>query len=122
MLNNQKYSKMILDALPSLTGQRWKVIAILTGKKPISIATNDPHKSHPLIGKHNPNKRVHAEIRCLRNAPTEKIRDSTMYIFRFSNGTFKLAKPCLICMSYIQEMGVKKVIYSTDIGIETMRV
>lgn len=121
-LNNQKYIKMILDTLPSLAGQRWKVIAILTGKKPISIATNNPHKSHPLVDKHNSNRRVHAEIRCLRNAPAEKIRDSTMYIFRSSNGSFKLAKPCFMCMSYLQEMGVKKIIYSTDTGTETMRV
>ena len=121
-MHDLKYHKLISDALPALIGQRWKVVAILVGKKPFSIATNDPAKSHPLIAKHNANRRVHAEIRCLRNAPSEKIKNSTMYIFRSSNNTFRLAKPCVICMAYLQELGVKKVVYSTDTGTEMLRV
>ena len=119
---NTKYHRLISSALPALIGQRWKVVAILVGKKPFSIATNDPTKSHPLIDRYNPNRRVHAEMRCLRNAPSEKIKNSTMYIFRSSNNSFRLAKPCLACMSYLQELGVKKIIFSTNTGMETLRI
>lgn len=109
--------------LPPLEHQRWKVIAVLIGKKPISIATNDLEKTHPIMSKENPNKRSHAEIRCLRNAPLEKIKGSTIHVYRFSDGAFKMAKPCTTCMNYIQEMGVKKVIYTTNYNrLETIRV
>lgn len=126
MLTNntkQKYYSLIINMLPPLIHQRWKVIAVLIGKKPISIATNNLEKTHPIMSKANPNKRAHAEIRCLRNAPLEKIKGSTIHVYRFSEGSFRMAKPCPTCMSYIQEMGVKKIIYTTNHdSLETMRV
>ena len=92
---------------------------------PISIATNDLNKTHPLTYKHSPFKKLHAEIKCLRNAPQEKIEGSTLYVWRLrnDNGQWGMAKPCPICQEEIRQVGIKKVYYSTNEGnFEFMRL
>jgi len=102
--------------------QRWKLVAILAAKKPIAIAINNQEKTHPVITAIYPLRHSHAEVTCLRKAPKEKIKNSTMYVFRFGFNGFRLAKPCKLCMDFLSINGVKKVIYSTNNGWEEIRL
>lgn len=117
-----KYTNLITNELDNISDQRWKIIAILVSKKPIAIASNVLDKTHPINAKDNPYKGMHAEIRCLRKAPPNKIKNSVMYVLRWSNGIFRLAKPCPMCMEHIEKADIKKVIYSTEKGMEEMKV
>ena len=98
-------------------GQRWHLVAAITNKKPIAIATNDLHKSHPKTQKYNPLKKSHAEMRCINRAPKGKLYNSTITVVRWKGEQMRLAKPCDMCMAFIREAGIKKVIYSTNENI-----
>ena len=118
-----KYQRFATNELNKISDQRWKVIALLASKKPIAIASNDLEKTHPLAHKFNPNRRSHAEIRCLRKAPKSKTANSVMYIWRYGkNGELALSKPCEMCMAILRNFEVKKVIYSTSSGFIAMRI
>ena len=118
-----KYQNQIVDELDSILDQRWRVVALLASKKPISISTNQPNKTHPISNKDNPYKRLHAEVSCIRKAPKSKLKNSVLYVWRFGrDGQYKIAIPCDICMPFIIESGIRKIVYSTPEGYEEMRL
>lgn len=46
---------------------------------------------------------------------------STIYVSRFSkNGNTALAKPCKYCLEFIESVGIKRIVYTTDNGTETI--
>lgn len=112
-----RFENIALKVLNNLD-QRWKLVAILVSAgKPISIATNNLEKSHPLVTSYFPHRKAHAEIRCIRNASWEKVEGSSMFVWRIKDdGTFGLAKPCPICTSFLKRRGIKKIGYSTSSG------
>ncbi|MEK6861390.1 MAG: hypothetical protein AABY07_05445 [Nanoarchaeota archaeon] len=113
----EKYRDLANSALDSMAvDQRWKIVAILANKKPISVAVNDLNKSHPIVAHFNPARRMHAELSCLIKAPKEKIDNSIMYVWRFGHTGLLLANPCDMCVNEMRNGGVKKVIYSTSEG------
>ena len=111
-----KHTNLINRALDSIPQQqRWQLVALLTNKHPVAIATNDPMKTHPYVNSFNTLKRLHAEIRCIKKAPKSKLKNGILYVIRRSGkGDFRLAKPCTMCLDFIGEAGIKKVIYSTN--------
>lgn len=108
------YENLVEKELQNITDQRWKIIAILVNKKPISVASNDLTKTHPIVSKYNELRRSHAEMRCINKAPISKLKNSVLYVFRWSTAweEWQLAKPCDMCMDLIVSAGIKKVIYS----------
>ena len=119
-----KFLSLITSELDNIRpSQRWRIVALLVSKKPVAIAANNVDKTHPSNAKFNPDSRLHAEIRCLRAAPYEKIKDSIMYVFRVdSDGDFRMAKPCAMCMHFLEEADIRKVIYSTNVGFEELKI
>ena len=117
-MNNiiEKYSGLANSALESIFDQRWRTVAILANKKPISIAVNNLSKTHPMVDRFNSNRRMHAELSCLIRAPKEKIVNSTMYIWRFGHSGLLLSRPCEMCFQEMLKSGVKRVVYSTNNG------
>ena len=110
-----QYENMALKILLSLT-QRWKVVAILVNKKPIAIASNASYKTSPLTNAYNPQRRMHAELRCLKKASQEKLEGSTIYVWRMKKYSFGNSRPCSMCIQYLRAAGVKRMVYSTDAG------
>lgn len=111
-----KFINLIKKELEEVDSQHWKLVAILANSKPISIATNLVGKTHPETSKYNPFFGMHAEFRCLKKAPWGSAKNSTLYVFRWSDQAqeFRLAKPCPMCMDFIIDAGVKRVMYSTN--------
>ena len=108
------YRKIAEDSV-RLLNQKWKVVAILANKKPVSIATNNPNKTHPSTSTKEPGRTLHAEIRCIRNAPKAKVLGGTLYVFRIDHkGELRMAKPCKICEMEIQRSGIKHIYYSKN--------
>ena len=119
----EKYRVLANSALDSMaTDQRWKIVAILANKKPISVAVNDLNKSHPIVAHFNPARRMHAELSCLIKAPKEKIDNSILYIWRFGHNGLLLSKPCPMCMEILCKNRIKKVVYSTNSGFKEIKI
>ena len=56
---------------------------------------------------------IHAEVAALKGVSLEIIKGSTMYVGRvLKNGEPGLSRPCKNCEKILNDMGVKKVIYS----------
>jgi deoxycytidylate deaminase len=64
---------------------------------------------------------IHAEedaiASMLKHGKEKEIKGSTMYVVRVGH---KLAKPCSHCMNTLMHYGVKKVVFTTDTGVETL--
>lgn len=114
-----KILNIAADIAKNLVDQKYKIAAIITDKrnKILSIGWNSYSKSHPLqfrwAKKNHNNHRIflHAEIsaivRCKEGVPYH------IYIARVNRkGGVRLAKPCPICEMAIQDVGIKKVIYT----------
>jgi deoxycytidylate deaminase len=115
---------------------RAKVSAALVYKnKIISLGTNkfktDPFQKR--FSKNNNKIYIHAEIECIKKASKiltkQEFKHSTLYVCRIKwNSTderkrkiiFGMSKPCESCMNAIVEFGIKKIIYTTDNGIEIL--
>lgn len=60
---------------------------------------------------------LHGEVDCLLKALKKgiEIKNSTLYIFRETrNGKPALCRPCEYCFSMIEELKVKRIVYTTD--------
>lgn len=70
--------------------------------------TSDPQNMHSL----------HAEISCLSMIKQDICyKDLELYIVRVcKSGRYGLARPCCACMPYIQDLGIRKIFYSTNFG------
>lgn len=91
----------------------------------IAARNNNYTKSHPLM-KHfaclanEPCKEyLHAEISALI-ASKDKVIDTLVVVRYDAYGNLKLAKPCKTCQIAIQAYNVRKVIYSTEEGMQEL--
>lgn len=83
---------------------------LLKGGKPIQSSHNFSH--------------IHAEHAVLNRAWRQDVEGSTILVIRMrKNGTLGLAKPCKLCMERLAQAGVRKVIYSNNLGqLETVKL
>lgn len=65
----------------------------------------------------------HAELRCILGLDRSMTTGATVYVVRISNsGEFKMSKPCQMCRDSMRFVGVKRVIYTTNNGIEMLKL
>ena len=95
----------------------------------LSVGYNT-NKTHPLQKKYNryrhmyyssvePMPKLHAEMMCLLNIKDMDIDFSKveLYIYREDkNGNLAICRPCRACMKMIDDLGIKKIYYTTDGG------
>lgn len=96
--------------------RRHKVGAIITkGSRILSVGINKV-KTHPL--QHNTHtkkhgKSIHAELSAILGLSTNQRRGSTIYVARLlADESYGLAKPCSYCMALIEEVEIKKVVWT----------
>ena len=88
---------------------------VAMGPRIISSGINS-YKTHPKST--SPYKTTHAEFSAILRANKE-LTGATLYVVRLlATGELGLAKPCPDCRRFIEEMNLKKIIYSTDCGFE----
>jgi tRNA(Arg) A34 adenosine deaminase TadA len=108
--------------------------AIVYRHKLISIGTNklktDPFQKR--FSRNNNKIYIHAEIEAIKKASKiltkKEFKHSSIYVCRLKwNSTHKnkklifgMSKPCDSCMNAIIEFGIKKIIYTTNNGIEIL--
>jgi deoxycytidylate deaminase len=106
---------------------KYHVGCILVYKGRIISEGWNMEKTHPIQKRYNrfrfnsddnPHK-LHAETICIlrANQYKDKFSKSVLYIFReHCNGKWALARPCLSCMNFIKDNGIKKLCYTTEDG------
>lgn len=70
---------------------------------------------------------VHAEqaaiLKLLKKRKQRDLVGATLYVTRvLKNGDFANAKPCKFCQGLIHAVGIKKVVYTTETGLEEYAV
>ena len=71
------------------------------------------------------NPSLHAEIQALNKIKYLDIDFSRVevYVYReFKNGKPALARPCVSCMEFIKDLGIKNIYYSTPDGYAYERI
>jgi tRNA(Arg) A34 adenosine deaminase TadA len=99
---------------------RHKVGSVLVRKgTPVSVGRNHPTKTHPLIRKYSAFKTIHAEFDAIIGIDRLLAEGSNMYIYReLADGSVACAKPCAMCLAFLQEMQVRKIYYTVVDGYE----
>lgn len=130
MLTNRDKRFFEITRLISYTSEykRIKIGAIVVKKnKVISVGVNS-YKTHPIQKKYNRFRfnifktdtahTLHAEIQALVNIPYgTELEDLSIYIYReHRDGKLAKSRPCPSCLSFIKDLGIKKICYTTDEG------
>ena len=100
------------------TFPRHKVAAIIFDKKRILAAgTNAKRFTHRLKPRYKRfNNSFHAEQAAILNARRD-LKGKSMLVLRITaGGNFGLAKPCDLCMSFIEYVGIKNLYYTDENG------
>jgi len=82
-------------------------------------------KTHPQLKRHGYPEwsDLHAELRAVLMAGESDCKGATVYVGRLKrNGTVGLAKPCEYCMAVLVNVGVKRVVWTTESGVEEVRL
>ena len=97
---------------------------IVRNNRVLSIGCNRIGFSHFLRSRAFPES-IHAEQQVIINLLKERRGDelvgSTMYVSRVNNsGTARLSRPCAYCQRLIEAVGIRRVIYTTNTGVEEL--
>lgn len=125
------------------TFPRFKVGCVVVYNGYVLAAGHNSSKSDTLQKKYNHYRKfnnydtgvmvqhsLHAEIAALKSIPYP-IKQETdwkkvkVYTYRIALGLPQkrgLSRPCLACMEYIKELGIRKIYYATDSGFAAERI
>lgn len=106
--------------------EKFNIGCVVVYKKAIIGVGFNCNKTHPLQKEYNklrfdsdstPQK-LHAEMHALlpirhMDIDWKKVK---VYVYRLKKEGMGLARPCISCMSYIKNLGIKHIYYSTDYG------
>ncbi len=120
-----RYLKIAEEASKLSTYGRISIGAAILYKGVVIGLGCNQRKSHPvqkhyneLLPYHVQNPYLHAEIASILNAKG-KVKNATMYVFRRGrNGKLLCCFPCYACMGAILHYGIKRVVFTTEFGIE----
>lgn len=94
--------------------------AVIINKKPVSVGCN-LYKTHPRFasGENGTTLSIHAEVKAILSCPRRQLTGAEIWIFRADRyGKPALAKPCEKCLSIIEDVGIKRIYYTTSEGYE----
>jgi deoxycytidylate deaminase len=102
----------------------YKLGAILTkGKRVLAVGYNSISHCQANDFKNSRHAEMDVILK-LMNTPNglEQLAHSTLYVSRITKTGVGLAKPCVKCMDLARSVGVKEVIYTTDNGVERVKL
>jgi len=101
---------------------KFRLGAVLAKRnRAISWGWNDMRRTHPIMREYNYDKAwvpgVHAEIDACLGVDRDDLNNADVYVVRIrKDGSYGLAKPCLICTRILKSMGISRAYYSTEEG------
>lgn len=115
------YLQLARSASLLSTHPKYKMGAVIVNKKPVSVGCN-LMKTHPKYanGKET-TLSIHAEVKAVLSCPPNLLQGAKIWIYRESRaGMPMLAKPCENCLAVLEEVGIKRVYFTTQDGYERM--
>lgn len=103
----------------------FKMGAVLFNKQGrlLSSGRNWHHKTHPMIKKVSLVKSMHAELDAVLGLRHYDLRGTEIFVYRENNvGEPRMAKPCPMCMTILKSFGVKRAWYTTENGVESIKI
>ena len=92
---------------------------IVRGSKIVSVGTNNL-KTHPRST--HPHFSLHSEMAAVLLAKQD-LHGCEIYVYRETkNGVPALSRPCMYCMPFIKEAGLKEVHYSFKVGFKSEQI
>ena len=93
---------------------RVKIGAVIArGKHVIGVGFNKINKTHPLITRRCPHKKLHAEVDALIGIDRHLLRHAVIYVYRERlDGQIGMCKPCPDCQAILREVGIHKAFYT----------
>lgn len=90
---------------------------------PISSGTNSD-KTHPKMIRYGQYVSCHAEWQAIIGVKNKKLFNGSVFITysERKDGTMRNARPCELCLPILIELGVDKIIYSTDNGMRSEKL
>jgi deoxycytidylate deaminase len=85
---------------------------VIQGKSIVGTGFNKA-KTHPLISRKSPHKKLHAEISAIIGVDRKNLVGATMYVYReLLDGSIGICRPCCDCQEILQEAGIRIVHYT----------
>ena len=111
-----------ISKLSNFTREKLGAVVVSKNWDIIGVGYND-RKTHPYqaaIAKRlglDEKIFLHAEFAALVAAKQRNLYGARVFVYReFRSGELAMSRPCPICMSYIKELGIKDIYYTTDEG------
>lgn len=120
MTKDNRYIQQCIELAKESNGtKRAKHCAILVrGKDRLAVGYNSyiTHSAMYRINKEKPF--LHSEADALMSVRHKDLSGGTMYVARVTKGkNVGLSRPCATCMQMMRMFEIKKVVYTTDMGI-----
>lgn len=124
-MSKLKPLRLAIKQTKESTHSLYKMGAVITkGNRVLAAATNHVNVGcREITDKKWPNT-LHAEAaaiaKLLKHRRLDCLAGSTLYVTRVNKqGETRMAKPCKFCQGLIHAVGIKKVVYTTNDGVET---
>lgn len=101
---------------------KFRLGAVLAKRtKVISYGWNDMDRTHPIMQEYNYGNLwtpgIHAEIDSCLGVDRDSLKGASIYVVRIRrDGSYGLAKPCMVCVRILRNMKVYNAYYSTENG------
>lgn len=82
----------------------------------VGLGFNIGNKTHPKSS--HPYKSIHSELAALLDAGSLAHGGTAVIARKYKNGQLALAKPCQYCYQLLQQMKIKKIIYTVSNGYQ----
>jgi tRNA(Arg) A34 adenosine deaminase TadA len=105
----------------------YRLAAAIVYKNKVVAHGVPSYKSSPFQKKYAADEHkifLHAEIAAIKNAlrclSVDELKHASLYVCRVKNDGWGNSKPCLGCQRAIAEFGIKRVIYTSEEGLEVL--
>ena len=98
---------------------RYQMIALLyKGGRLISVGVNKEEAApKTYIKDRRANLHLHAEISALHGIDKKDCKNGTIYVVGKTRAeNFLMSKPCWICLNWMYNMGIKRIVYHDRLG------
>lgn len=139
---DKKMLKIAREIASTSDFKNFHIGCVIAYKKHVVAVGVNSHKTHSVQKRYNKKYRVfaktnkpirdslHAEIDCITKIAYSQLIDidwkkASIYIYRICRGKplkMGMARPCPSCMNAIIDLGIRRVVYSTDNGYAVEKI
>jgi deoxycytidylate deaminase len=106
---------------------KYKIGAVITKGGRILGTGYNTVKTYSKDNPHPYKDSIHAEVKAafnaIRRGPASRLHGGTAYVARVSScGAGRMARPCISCLRFLKNLGITKLVYTTNEGVTHERI